>query len=154
MSIMSSTQRSARQAGLTMIETVMALLVISIAIGSLIITAQTAWKTTGYNRDQTFGHWVAMNRVAELQLAGLAPSVGEKSSSETMVNADWEVVTITTDTADQLIRRIQIEVFNRQADPDDPVAVSTLFLPTVDPSNISALTGGLNDNAGNNDDAP
>lgn len=135
---------SHRQTGLTMVESMIALLIIAGALTMLVLTTQMSWRTESTLRDQTFAHWVAMNQVTVLQLQAIAPSLGTQKSTSEMLNVDWEVVTVTNETENDLIRRLEVQVFQRNIDPEDPLSIVTLFLPTIDPANIPAanLLGG------------
>lgn len=128
----------------------MALIITGIAIGALTITARAHWDTSIYMREQTFAHWVAMNQAAELQLQKVAPELGSQKNQTDMLNTSWSIDTITTTTPNEYVRRIDIEVFQPNDPSGEPLAIVSLFLPTLDPSNLAtSLQANAQANSGN-----
>jgi len=78
-----------RQSGFTLLEVLIALGVLSIALGAITQTIGNTTSNVAYLRDKTFAHWVAMNQVAELQAKQEFPSIGTSKGSEVMASHEW-----------------------------------------------------------------
>ncbi|MDH4275096.1 MAG: type II secretion system minor pseudopilin GspI [Gammaproteobacteria bacterium] len=100
-----------RPHGFTLIEVLVALAVIAIAMGAIIRSVGQTVQNIAYIRDKTFAHWVAMNRLAEIQVLGLFPS-GTDTGSEQMAGQEWYWKTTSTDLDKTYpdVKQIQIEV--------------------------------------------
>jgi general secretion pathway protein I len=86
------------------------MMVIAVALAAIIKTTGSATANAAYLRDKTFAHWVAMNQMAELQLAQTYPPLGEKSGEEEMANRTWYWSRKVKTTPDKDIRRVEISV--------------------------------------------
>jgi general secretion pathway protein I len=75
--------------GFTLMEVLIALLIVSLGMLAVIEAVSQAASNTGYLRDKTIAHWVAMNRITELRLQRQAPSVGETTGEVEMANQRW-----------------------------------------------------------------
>lgn len=64
------------QRGFTLIEVVIAMFVAALGIGALLTTLGNSADTVGRLRDISMAQWVALNRVSEVRLAGVPPTVG------------------------------------------------------------------------------
>ncbi len=117
-----------RSGGFTLLEVVIALAVIAIAMGALIKSGTQHAQTASYLRDRTLAHWVAMNRVAELQLAESWPGVGESNGRIEMAGREWWWRARVEATFDEDVRRLEVEVA-RGDDAKDVLTRSVAFLP-------------------------
>ncbi len=106
-----------RSSGFTLLEVLVALAVVAIALGALVSAAGTQTRNEAYLQDKTFAHWVAMNRAAEMQLAGNAANIGETVGSEQMAQRTWFWKSSLATTEDPNVARATIEV--RAAPKDD-----------------------------------
>jgi general secretion pathway protein I len=86
------------------------MMVIAVALAAIIKTTGAGAANAAYLRDKTFAHWVAMNQMAELQLAQTYPSLGEESGEEEMANRTWYWSRKVKTTPDEDIRRVEISV--------------------------------------------
>jgi general secretion pathway protein I len=100
--------RAAR--GFTLIEVLVALAII--AFGLIAVFGQLNQSATAAARlrDKTFAHWVAMNRIAELRLAGGFPPVGTQSDDLEMANLRWHYEIRISKTDDDSLRRADVSV--------------------------------------------
>ncbi len=110
--------RSSGQGGFTLIEVVIALLIIALAMAAIIRTTSTSTLNTAHLRDKTFAHWVALNKMAELRLAGTFPEIGTKTDDAEMAGEKWAITIRVNKTPDKNIRRIDVLV-RREKDPKD-----------------------------------
>jgi general secretion pathway protein I len=100
----------ANQSGFTLIEIIVAMTILAIAMGAVIKTAAQHTSNSAYLRDRTIAHWVAMNKLAELRISKAFPPKGEEKGSIPMANKDWYWVIKVTETPEETIRRVDIEV--------------------------------------------
>jgi general secretion pathway protein I len=76
--------------GFTLIEVVVALLVVSLGmLGVIQAVGQTA-SNSGYLRDKTLAHWVGMNRLTEVRLQKSAPAIDKSSDEVEMGGRRWK----------------------------------------------------------------
>lgn len=106
------------QQGFTLLEVLVALAILTIAMGALIKSGTEATGNAEYLRDKTLAHWVALNRINELQLARDWPATGESRGSVEMAGRDWRWEARISDTFDKDIRRLEVEV-RLLGDPED-----------------------------------
>ena len=115
------------QCGFTLLEVLVALAVVAIALGALVAAAGTHTRSGAAIQDRAFAHWVAMNRIAELQLSAETVALGRDRGSEHMAERTWHWRSTVAATDDPDVQRVTIEV---RAAPNDesPVARLTAFL--------------------------
>jgi general secretion pathway protein I len=75
--------------GFTLLEVLVALAVLALALGAGIKAAGSNVENTAYLRDRTFAHWVAMNKLAEMETMHKFPSPGTTERG-TMLMAEHE----------------------------------------------------------------
>lgn len=123
---------SARQSrGFTLIEVIVALVVISLGmLGVIQAVSQTA-SNTGYLRDKTLAHWVAMNRLTEVRLQKSAPAVTKSSDEVEMAGRHWKWTMNVTQSGVETIRRIDISVRPEEAREGTSLASVTGFYGTA-----------------------
>jgi general secretion pathway protein I len=119
-----------RFTGFTLIEVLVALMVIAFALAAAIKTTGTIVVNSVYLQDKTFAHWVAMNRLAEIQVENNWPPVGKKNGEEEMAGREWQWRTEVKETPgrDRDMRRIDIWVTPAGADEESSVAMLTGFV--------------------------
>ena len=76
-------------------------------------------------QQRTYAHWVAMNKLAEMQLAGQWPATKTTKGSSMMAKQEWYWSTKVTKTPDgfDLIRKVDITV---RLNEDDESSLITL----------------------------
>lgn len=103
-----------RQRGFTLLEIMIALAVLAMGMGAVIVSASTTSSNLAYMKDKTLAHWVAMNKLTELQLDSTWPGVGVKTGDYEMASRDWRWEAKVSDTEDDDVRRVDINVFAQQ----------------------------------------
>ena len=81
-----------RSAGFTLVEVMVAVMVISISISALLFQMMSTVDDTGYLRDKTIAQWVALNQLEQAYLKNSASNKipdRESSGSETMGGRKW-----------------------------------------------------------------
>jgi general secretion pathway protein I len=119
--------RPARQQGFTLLEILIALAVLAIAMGAIISLASNQTLNAAHLRDKTFAHWLALNKITELQVTDEWPSKGKKEGDEEMGLLEWHWVRTVTDTPDNRVRRVEIAIYRDKTDKN-PVTTLNSFL--------------------------
>ncbi len=116
-----------RARGFTLLEIMVALVVVSLALGAVIQTVGGFTRTQAALRDQVFAQWVARNQLASVQVMGNWPRLGQQKGEVDFPedasgrrSRSWRWVMQVTQTGEQDMRRLDIEVF--RADGDDDAA--------------------------------
>jgi general secretion pathway protein I len=116
--------------GFTLLEILVALVVVSLSMGAVIQTVGSYTRNQANLRDRVFAQWVARNQLATVQIAGDWPSVGQKKGevdfpedASGVKNREWRWVMQVTQSPEEDMRRLDIDVFRADADDDAaPVA--------------------------------
>lgn len=117
--------------GFTLIEVVVALLVVSLGmLGVIQAVSQTA-SNSGYLRDKTLAHWIAMNRLTEVRLQKTAPATDKTSDEVEMGGRRWKWMMEVTQTPVETIRRIDISVRPEESSETTKLASVTGFYGTA-----------------------
>ncbi len=120
-----------RARGFTLLEVLIALLILSLALVALIRAAGLQAQALNHHRDSTLAQWVAANVAAELRAQG-APPVGRQQGEMRMGPQRWRWQAETSDTDVERVRRMEITVFAADSgslagSDADPVARLTAF---------------------------
>ena len=116
-------RRNQSESGFTLMEVLVALSVLAIALSAIIQSVSTNSSHAGYLREKTMAHWVAMNRVAEIQSMNEYPATGNKRGTEEMAGHEWHWQTTVVDSGVENVRRIEVEV---KLSKDDKSNLSSL----------------------------
>ena len=116
--------------GFTLLEILVALVVISLAMGAVIQTVSSYTRNQANLRDRVFAQWVARNQLVTMQVAADWPSVGQKKGEvdfpEDVSGAkkrEWRWVVQVTQSPEEDMRRLDVDVYRGGADDDAaPVA--------------------------------
>jgi general secretion pathway protein I len=137
-----------RLLGFTLIEVIVALVVIALGmLGVIQAVSQTA-SNSGYLRDKTIAHWVAMNRLTEIRLQKSAPAVDKTSDEVEMAGRRWKWTMNVTQSPVETIRRIDISVRPAEAKEGASLASVTGFYGTAVAPPGSALISWQGSNGG------
>jgi len=96
--------------GFTLLEVIVALAVLAITLAAVIKTTAENAENVRYLRDRTLAHWVAMNVLTDMQVRKAWPSIGKQEGSEMMAGREWFWIMHTSNTLDEELRRLMIEV--------------------------------------------
>jgi general secretion pathway protein I len=119
--------------GFTLVEVLVALVVVAIGLAALMVAVSGTARTSGYLRDKTLAQWIALNRLAEVRLA-----VNKVAQSSSATNGDtgelkfasrtWHYDTRYYDTQFKSTKRIVVRVWAGDAKTKgNPLAEATGF---------------------------
>jgi len=114
-------------AGFTLIEVVIALAVLAISMGAIIGAISHYVNSAAYLRDRTLAHWVAMNKIAEMELSDAFPKTSESSGNTVMAGAEWKWTATVSETPDQDVRRLDVAV-GHEGEDKNPLAKMIAYL--------------------------
>ena len=99
-----------RKSAFTLIEVMVALLVITLGMGAVIVTTgESGWKSS-HLRESTIASWVAYNEIAMFRAKRSWSDAASRSGVAEMANADWEWTMKISKTDDPSLRRLDVEV--------------------------------------------
>jgi general secretion pathway protein I len=117
--------------GFTLLEVLIAMVVLALSLGAAIHAAGAYTANQSYLRDRTFAEWVARNELARAQLSGQWLSLGQqKGEAELPLGSaadggrEWRWVMQVTQTPEEDLRRLDIDVYPAGADGDVPATAS------------------------------
>jgi general secretion pathway protein I len=121
----------ARNRAFTLIEVMVALLVVAIGMLGAITAVSQAAGNSGYLRDKTLAHWIAMNKLTEVRLQKNAPSIDKTSDEVEMGGRKWKWTMNVTQTQVETMRRIDITVRPEEAPETTRLASISGFYGTA-----------------------
>jgi len=134
--------RNLSDRGFTLVEVLVALVVVALGLAALMVAVQGAARTTGYLRDKTLAQWIALNRIAEVRLtvnklatqtssssSGSISGQGSDTGQLDFAHRTWHYDTRYFNTTFPGMKRIVVRVWAGDAKTKgNPVAESTSFL--------------------------
>ena len=114
--------------GFTLLEIMVALAVLALAMGAVIKAAADYTDNQSYLRDRTLTAWVARDVLVQHQLENQWPKVGEREGTLKMGRQEWQWLANISQTEEEQLRRIDVEVRALDAGDDDPITVLSGFL--------------------------
>ena len=121
-----------RQRGFTLVEVLVALVIVAFGIGALLTTLTSAADNVAHLRDKSFAEWIALNRISELRLESSPPSVGKRDGELDFAGTRWRWRQEITDPGMAGMRRVEISVARADtdaaaADADEATALATAW---------------------------
>jgi general secretion pathway protein I len=115
--------------GFTLIEVLVALMVVAMGLAALMITVSSTARTSGYLRDKTLAQWIALNRLSEVRLNLTKFGQNTDTGEINFANRTWHYDTRYFDTSIATMKRVVVRVYAGDAKTKgNPVAESTGFL--------------------------
>jgi general secretion pathway protein I len=78
-----------KQGGFTLIEVLVALVIVALGMSALLETLGSAADTSTWLRDKTFAQWIALNQLEQTRLSGSAPSAGTSDGELDYAGHHW-----------------------------------------------------------------
>ncbi|HEY4771740.1 MAG TPA: type II secretion system minor pseudopilin GspI [Steroidobacteraceae bacterium] len=82
------TIRDAR--GFTLVEVLVALVIVSLGMAALLGTLNSAAGTAGYLQDKTLAEWIALNQISKVRLNSQGPSKGDSDGEVDYAGRKWK----------------------------------------------------------------
>ncbi|MBL8266757.1 type II secretion system minor pseudopilin GspI [Steroidobacter sp.] len=148
--------------GFTLIEVLVALVVVGLGMLAVIQTVSQTANNTAYMRDKTIAHWIAMNQLTQVRLLPTAPPVDKSSDEVEMAGRDWRWTMEVKQTPIESIRRIEVSVRPSDAPEKSSLAyISGFYGTAVAPAGTVAInwkgqqqkSGGMGQNNRPQDDS-
>jgi general secretion pathway protein I len=135
-----------RTRGFTLVEVLVALMVVAMGLAALMIAVSGTARTSGYLRDKTLAQWIALNRLSEVRLNLTKFGQNTDTGEINFANRTWHYDTRYFDTTIATMKRVVVRVYAGNAKTKgNPVAESTGFLGTslapAGGSNVDWTTG-------------
>jgi general secretion pathway protein I len=103
--------RTPRMSGFTLIEVLVAVMIIALGLTALMTAVSSTARTSGYLRDKTLAQWIALNRLSEVRLNvtkfGQNTDIGEVD----FANRKWHYDTRYFDTSIGSMKRVVVRVY-------------------------------------------
>jgi len=113
-------------AGFTLLEVMVALVIISLALAGVAGSMGQMIDTANTMRDRTYASWIAQNKITEMRLAGVIPEVGESSGEEDYANTTWAWSAEISETGVENLMKVDVAV--SYPGVDEPVRLVTGFI--------------------------
>ncbi len=97
--------------GFTLIEVMVALLVIAISLFAIFNTTSSVTWHASYLKEKTIANWIAQNRVALYRSKKTWTNVSNTSGQVSMADTEWDWKMHIAKTENPNIRKIDVEVF-------------------------------------------
>jgi len=82
--------RPPKACGFTLIEVLVALVIVALGMAALLGTLNTAANNVSYLQDKSLAEWIALNQVSKVRLAGQAPSKGDSDGEVDYAGRKWK----------------------------------------------------------------
>jgi len=115
--------------GFTLVEVLVALMIVAIGLAALMLTVSSTARTSGYLRDKTLAQWMALNRLSEVRLNLTKFGQNTDTGEIYFANRPWHYDTRYFDTSIATMKRVVVRIYAGDAkSKGNPVAESTGFL--------------------------
>ncbi len=123
-------KRAAR--GFTLVEVLVALMVVALGLAALMISVSGTARTSGYLREKSVAQWIALNRIEEVRLNLDKFAQSTDTGELDFANRHWHYDTRYFDTSVSTMRRIVVRVWAGAADAKgNPLAEAIGFVGTA-----------------------
>ncbi len=103
---------SRRARGFTLVEVLVALMVVAMGLAALMVAVSGAARTSGYLRDKTLAQWIALNRITEVRLNSSNKFAKNTDTGElNFAGRSWHYDTRYFDTTVTTMKRIVVRVY-------------------------------------------
>jgi len=104
--------RARRVRGFTLIEVLVALLIVAVGLTALMVAVNGTARTSGFLRDKTLAQWIALNRLAEVRLNLVKFGQNTDTGELDFGNRKWHYDTRYFDTSITSMKRVGSYIAN------------------------------------------
>jgi general secretion pathway protein I len=132
--------------GFTLVEVLVALMVVALGLTALMVTVSGTARTTGYLRDKTLAQWIGLNRLVEVRLNLNKFAQNTDTGEVDFAGRTWHYDTRYFDTSIGSMKRVVVRVYAGDAKTKGNALAETdgflgTALSTPGASNIDWSTG-------------
>jgi general secretion pathway protein I len=121
-----------RSRGFTLVEVLVALMVVAIGLAALMTAVSATARTSGHLRDKTLAQWIALNRLTEVRLTLNKLGQNTDTGQLEFANRTWHYDTRYFDTSIGGMKRVVVRVWLGAANTkSNPVAESYSFMDSA-----------------------
>jgi general secretion pathway protein I len=118
--------------GFTLVEVLVALMVVAMGLAALMVAVSGTARTSGYLRDKTLAQWIGLNRLSEVRLNITKFGQNKDTGELDFAGRKWHYDTRYFDTSIATMKRVVVRVYAGDAKTKgSPLADSTSFLGTA-----------------------
>jgi general secretion pathway protein I len=119
-------QISSRAGGFTLIEVMVALVIIAFSLTTVAATMGQMIDTANSMRERTFASWIAQNKITEMRLANIVPEVSATSGELDYANTSWGWRAVVSETGVENLFRVDVSI--TYPGSDDQIFTVTGFI--------------------------
>lgn len=121
--------RARTTSGFTLVEVLVALVVVALGLTALLVAVNSTARTSGYLRDKTLAQWIALNRLSEVRLNVTKFGQNTDTGELDFGSRRWHYDTRYFDTSIASMKRVVVRVYRGDAKTKgNPVAQAVGFL--------------------------
>jgi general secretion pathway protein I len=119
--------------GFTLVEVLVALIVVAMGLAALMVAVSSTARTSGFLRDKTLAQWIALNRISEVRLNSNNKFAQNTDTAEVnFAGRTWHYDTKYFNTSIPTMQRVVVRVYAGDAKAKgNPLAESSGFLGTA-----------------------
>ena len=140
-------KHSHRSRGFTLVEVLVALVVVALGLTALMVAVNGTARTSGFLRDKSLAQWIALNRLSEVRLNVTKFGQNTDTGELDFGNRKWHYDTRYFDTSIASMKRVVVRVYLGEAKTKgNPLAQAVGFLGgslSTPGSNIADWTAGI-----------
>ena len=115
--------------GFTLVEVLVALMIVAMGLAALMVAVSSAARTSGYLRDKTLAQWIGLNRLSEVRLNLTKFGQNTDTGELNFAGRTWHYDTRYFDTSIESMKRVVVRVYLGDAKTKgNPLAESSSFL--------------------------
>ena len=106
---------SHRARGFTLVEVLVALMIVALGLTALMVAVNGTARTSGFLRDKTLAQWIALNRLSEVRLNVVKFGQNTDTGELDFGNRKWHYDTRYFDTSIASMKRVVVRVYLGEA---------------------------------------